>query len=181
MMGKREKTAQLKNAQRSLQSVEVDKETKYDISNLPINQQRFIQLYMTGQYSIRQLAEILDFAPSTLSQWLRREEVAGVVTEMQSDIHNQVSSQLKSLTVQAVTRLSELVDSNIDGVALQAVNTILDRAGHRSKQEININKTVTTFEEKMNTLMEGIDVEELEDLEEVVEYDYEDEDEEKTE
>lgn len=164
MMGAKEKTEQLKNAQRSLQSVELNSEEKYDVSSLPVNQQRFVQLYMTGQYSLRQLAEILDVAPETLSRWLRREDVAGVVTTMQGDIHNQVSSQLKSLTVQAVSRLSELVDSKIDGVALQAVNTILDRSGHRSKQEININKTVTTFEEKMNSLIEGIDVEDLEEL-----------------
>lgn len=163
-MGKKEKTRQLQNAQRSLNSVELDEGNSYDLSDLPMNQQRFVQLYMTGQYSIRQLAEILDCNPETLSRWLRREDVAGVIRQMQEDIHGQVSSQLKSLTVQAVTRLSELVDSKVDGVALQAVNTILDRAGHRTKQEININKTVTTFEEKMSSLLEDVDIEELEEL-----------------
>ena len=178
MMGAREKTDQLKNAQRSLKSVEPKSDTTYDISDLPINQQRFIQLYMTGQYSIRQLAEILDMEPNSLSRWLRRDDVSKVINQMQEDIHNQVSSQLKSLTTQAVSRLTQLVDSKVDGVALQAVNTILDRAGHRSKQEININKTVTTFEEKMNTLLEGVDVE---DLEEIEAYDDEDENEEEIE
>lgn len=162
----------MKNAQKSLKSVEPNQNHTYDISDLPINQQRFIQLYMTGQYSIRQLAEILDMEPESLTRWLRREDVSSVVRQMQEDIHNQVSSQLKSLTTHAVTRLSQLVDSKVDGVALQAVNTILDRAGHRSKQEININKTVTTFEEKMNNLLEGVDVEDLEEIE-----DYEEEDE----
>lgn len=173
-MANSQRTEQLKKSQRSLQSVETDPESKYEISVLPVHQQRFVQLYMTGQYSIRQLAEILDYNPQTLSKWMRDENVAGVIQRMQEDIHNQVSSQLKSLTVHAVTRLSNLVDSKVDGVALQAVNTILDRAGHRSKQEININKTVTTFEEKMSNLLEDVDIEDLEEveeLEEIVEYD----------
>ena len=53
------------------------------------------------------------------------------------------------------------MNSPIDGVALQAVKDVLDRAGHKSKQEIKIDKTVTTIEQKMKELIDStiIDVE----------------------
>jgi len=124
------------------------------IQALPPKMQRFIHLYMTGQYTINKLAQLLEVHPNTLSNWLKKQEVRDIINDMQQTTHEIVGIQLKSLTLQAVNKLGALTESPIDGVALQAVKDILDRAGHKPKQEIKIDKTVKTFEQKLYDLIE---------------------------
>lgn len=131
------------------------------ISDMPPKMQRFIHLYMTGQYTLNKLAQLLEVHPNTLSNWLRRQDVKDAIADVQTNVHDQVAIQLKTLTLKATEKLHKLIDSPIDGVALQAVKDVLDRAGHKSKQEIKIDKTVTTVEQKMKELIEStiVDVE----------------------
>lgn len=130
------------------------------ITTLPPKIQRFVHLYTTGQYSNAKLADLLEVHPNTILNWLKRKDVKQVIAELQESTHEMVGHQLKNLTVKAVNKLHQLIDSPIDGVALQAVRDVLDRAGHKSKQEIKIDKTVTTVEQKLKTLIdETIDAE----------------------
>ena len=124
------------------------------IQSLPPKMQRFVHLYLTGQYTINKLAQLLEVHPNTLSNWLKRQEVRDIISDMQQTTHEIVGIQLKSLTLQAVNKLGALTESPIDGVALQAVKDILDRAGHKPKQEIKIDKTVKTFEQKLYDLID---------------------------
>lgn len=122
--------------------------------------QRFVQLYMTGQYTLNKLAQLLELHPNTLSNWLKRKEIKDIIIDMQQTTQDVVQIQLKNLTLKAVNKLSDLVDSPIDGVAMQAVKDILDRSGHRPMQEIKIDKTVRTYEQKLNEIIsQTIDVE----------------------
>jgi transposase-like protein len=131
------------------------------IMSLPPKMQRFVHLYMTGQYTINKLAQLLEVHPNTLSNWLKRRDVRDVISDLQETTHDMVAIQLKTLTLTATNKLGELINSPIDGVALQAVKDVLDRAGHKTKQEIKIDKTVTTIEQKMKELVDAtiIDVE----------------------
>lgn len=127
---------------------------------LPTKVQRFIHLYLTGQYTLAKLAQLLEVHPNTVGKWLKNSDVQTVISEMQQTTHDIVSAQLKSLTMSAVNKLQDLINSPIDGVALQAVKDVLDRSGHKSKHEIKVDKTVTTFEQKLGDLIENtIDVE----------------------
>ena len=137
-----------------VQSEEVIEETNA-ISVLPPKMQRFVHLYMTGQYSLNKLAQLLEVHPNTLSNWLKRADVRDIITDMQKTTHDVVGIQLKALTLKAVTKLGALTDSPIDGVALQAVKDILDRGGHKPKQEIKVDKTVTTMEQKFKELVDA--------------------------
>lgn len=143
---------------------EEPEEESLAITVLPPKMQRFVQLYMTGQYTLNKLAQLLEVHPNTLGHWLKRKDVREIITDMQQTTHDVVGIQLKALTMKAVNKLGALTDSPIDGVALQAVKDILDRSGHKAKQEIKIDKTVTTFEQRLNNLVEEtiIDVEEVE-------------------
>jgi transposase-like protein len=110
---------------------------------------------MTGQYTNAKLAQLLEVHPNTLGNWLKRKDVQQVITEMQETTHLMVANQLKNLTLKATDKLGELISSPIDGVALQAVKDVLDRGGHRIKQEIKVEKTVTTYEQKLNNLIDA--------------------------
>lgn len=125
------------------------------ITTLPPKMQRFIHLYMTGQYSHNKLAQLLDVHPNTILNWSKRKDVQECINDLQEATHVMVSTQLKNLTLQATNKLQELINSPIDGVALQAVKDVLDRAGHKTKQEIKIDKTVTTVEQKMKQLIDS--------------------------
>lgn len=136
--------------------VQTIEEKESNITLLEPKMQRFIHLYMTGQYTLVKLADLLDVHPVTLGRWLKRPDVKAMITEMEQDTHNMVAIQLKSLTNKAVTKLSNLVDSPIDGVALNAVKDILDRSGHKPKQEIKVDKTVTTYEQRLQSLINDV-------------------------
>lgn len=136
----------------SLQSEEIVN----PLADMPPKMQRFIHLYMTGQYSLNKLAQLLEVHPNTLGNWLRRSDVKNAIAEMQNITHEVVSNQMKALTVKAMERMRELMDSPIDGVALQAVKDVLDRAGHKPKQEVKKEVTVRTFEQKLNDLIDEV-------------------------
>lgn len=146
------------NEVRNIQNVQSDELVETSevptIHALPPKMQRFIHLYMTGQYTLSKLAQLLEVHPNTLGKWLKRKDVRDIISDMQQTTHDVVAMQLKNLTLKGVDKLSKLMDSPIDGVALQAVKDVLDRAGHKSKQEIKIDKTVRTFEEKLNDLID---------------------------
>lgn len=140
----------------TLQTFEEEVESvENPLANMPPKMQRFLHLYMTGQYSINKLAQLLELHPNTLHNWMRRKEVKNAITEMQGVTHDVVSNQMKAMTLKAMERMRELMDSPIDGVALQAVKDVLDRAGHKPKNEIKVDKTVTTVEQKMKELIES--------------------------
>ena len=136
--------------------LEVVNESKYDITSLQPKMQRFIHLYITGEYTLQKLADLLQVHPNTLSNWLKREDVKGIINEMQETTHDIVAIQLKALSTKASARLSNLMDSPLDAVALQAVKDVLDRSGHKAKQEIKVDKTVITFEQKLNQLIDNV-------------------------
>lgn len=140
------------------------------ISKLTAKQQRFIHLYMTGQYTLQKLSQLLEVHPNTLGNWLKRKDVQEVITDMQATTHQIVGVQLKAMSSKAITRLGDLLDSPIDGVALQAVKDVLDRGGHKPKQEIQVDKRVVTFEEKLSRLIDDtLEVTPEEDIIDMVE------------
>lgn len=129
------------------------------IFQLEPKQQRFIQMYMTGNYSLPKIAELIGIHVNTARKWMKKPEIANALQEAQHEIHKQVEYQLKAMTIKATHKLSDLIDSPIDGVAMQAVKDVLDRGGHKTVNEIKVDKTVTTIEQKWkdlaDTLIEG--------------------------
>lgn len=134
------------------------------IHKLEPKQQRFIQLWLTGNFTNAQLAGMLEVHPNTIGNWLKKPEIKSALEEAQMEIHEQVAMQIKSMTIKATQKLNQLIESPMDAVALQAVKDVLDRGGHKTKNEIKVDKTVTTIEEKMKTLIDSTipDIEYLE-------------------
>ena len=127
--------------------------------------QRFIQLYMTGNFTLAKISQLLEIHPNTAGKWLKREDVQNAIAEAQGDIHKQVQMQITANTVKAVSRLNTLMDSTIDAVALQAVKDVLDRGGHKPKNEIKVDKTVTTIEQRFKDIIDATIDAEFEEVE----------------
>lgn len=126
------------------------------IVDLPNKMQRFIHLYVTGMYTLKAIGELLDVTPTTVGSWLKNEKVRLIINSMQESTHDIVNAQLKAMSLKAMTKLNELIDSPIDGVALQAVKDVLDRGGHKPRQEIKVDKTVTTIEQRLSELIDDV-------------------------
>lgn len=134
-----------------------------DITTLSAKQQRFIHLYITGQYKLPQLAELLGVHYNTIQGWLRRDDVRQFITSYQEEEHDLIELAIKQQRLRAIQKVTELIDSPIDGVALSACKDILDRSGHKSIQKVEKKVEITTFEQKMKELLDVIDVSDYEE------------------
>ncbi len=70
--------------------------------------------------------------------------------------HEMIDVQIKAMRMKAIEKMNELMDSPIDGIAFQACKDILDRTGHKAKNEIKVDKTVKTIEMQLNDLAENL-------------------------
>lgn len=127
-----------------------------DLTLLEPKLQRFVHLYLTGKYNHRQLAEMLEVHENTINKWLRRDDVKTSIREYQSLEHEMFDIQIKSMRMKAIEKMNELMDSPIDGIAFQACKDILDRTGHKAKNEIKVDKTVKTIEVQMQELADEL-------------------------
>lgn len=127
-----------------------------DITVLDPKQQRFIHLYLTGAYTNTQLAQLLDIHINTVYTWLKRDDVQNIIEELQREEHKMVEARLKSMRNKALEKMNDLMDSPIDGIAFQACKDVLDRTGHKAKNEVKVEKTVKTIEMQLKDLADDI-------------------------
>ena len=127
-----------------------------EITILEPKLQRFVHLYLTGQYNQTQLAQMLEVHKNTVQGWLKREDVNVAIKEYQAMEHEMIDVQIKAMRMKAIEKMNDLMDSPIDGIAFQACKDILDRTGHKAKNEIKIDKTVKTIEMQLNDLANEI-------------------------
>lgn len=118
--------------------------------------QRFVHLYLTGQYNQTQLAQLLEVHKNTINGWLKREDVNMAIKEYQAMEHEMIDVQIKAMRMKAIQKMNDLMDSPIDGIAFQACKDILDRTGHKAKNEIKVDKTVKTIEMQLKDLADDI-------------------------
>ena len=118
--------------------------------------QRFVHLYLTGQYNQTQLSHLLEVHKNTINSWLKREDVNIAIKEYQAMEHEMIDVQIKAMRMKAIEKMNELMDSPIDGIAFQACKDILDRTGHKAKNEIKVDKTVKTIEMQLSDLAENL-------------------------
>ena len=127
-----------------------------EITLLEPKLQRFVHLYLTGQYNQTQLAQMLEVHKNTVQGWLKREDVNVAIKEYQAMEHEMIDVQIKAMRMKAIEKMNDLMDSPIDGIAFQACKDILDRTGHKAKNEIKVDKTVKTIEMQLNDLANEI-------------------------
>lgn len=147
-------------------AMEIDEVENTLILKLSPKAQRFVHLYVTGQYSNSKIADLLNVHVNTIFNWMRSNTVKEAIADMQAVNHEMVATRMKGMTSKAMQRMAELMDSPIDGVALQAVKDVLDRSGHKQETKITVDKTVRTFEQKIADVIEAtISEDDIDDVE----------------
>jgi len=125
---------------------------------LPPKQQRFVHLYLSGAYTIPEIAELLNVSPSAVRKWLYKTEVKELIKVLQQEEDEIVKQSLKALRLRAMYKMADLLNSKVDGIAWQAAKDILDRTGHKpaSEKKVNVGGTVT-FEQQIRQLAAEIE------------------------
>lgn len=113
---------------------------------------RLIMMYLTGMYTNNQIAKTIGVANNTISIWLQQPAVMAVIKELQRREFDVIDSKLKSMRYKALDTMDDLLDSPIDQVRYSVSKDILDRTGHKAKQEIAVDKTVTNIEQQLKDL-----------------------------
>lgn len=130
------------------------------IANLEPKYRRLINLYISGAYTISQIATTIGVAPNTVRAWLAKPEVKEAVNAYQLEETDLVTQGLKALRLKAMHKMSDLVDSNVDGIAWQAAKDILDRTGHKAVQKKEVDIEIKTFEQQLMEVMnDAVDAE----------------------
>lgn len=113
-------------------------------------QQRFIHLYLSGQYTIKQTAELLNMSVSGVRAWLKNPDIKAIIDEIQAEEDDIVRQGLKAIRLSALYKMQNLLNSPVDGIAYQAARDILDRTGHKAptKQETKVDVAIT-FEQQL--------------------------------
>lgn len=133
-------------------------------SNLTPGQQRFVNLYVTGQYKNVELARLLDISTTTINNWLNIKEVQTLITEYQAQEHENTKKKLNSLTDSAVNTMMDLLSSPVEAVRLQASKDILDRTGFKQATKMEVKKEVFNYEASLSQLLDIVDEEDVAEL-----------------
>lgn len=141
----------------NLINVEDDEEFNYlsDLQNFSARKQKAIMLFLSGVCTSAKVAQMIGLkSPNTVYKWLGEPEVKAYIQKYQEAENKIVDSNMKAMRTKAMETVYKLMDSDTDQVALAAAKDILDRTGHKPKQEITKNVTVTTFEKKLGNLID---------------------------
>lgn len=110
---------------------------------------RAVQLFLAGNHNRVEIADVLDVSANTVGKWLRDPDIKKYMEEFQREEANIMKCKIQASTSAALDKMVGLLDSPIDGVALQAAKDLLDRGGFKPKQEIKKEVIVKTFEQQL--------------------------------
>ncbi|MGL4774545.1 MAG: hypothetical protein ACRC2K_13370 [Clostridium sp.] len=143
---------------RSLQKKEARSIKK--INNKAILKQRFVQLYVSGFYTNKQIADILMISEASVRTLLKQPDVMDLILEYANEEKQIIDTRIKAMRFKAVDVMNELMDADDDNIKLSAAKDILDRAGHKADSNSNVNINVS-YEQQLGSLIEGVSFEEL--------------------
>lgn len=132
---------------------------------------RFINLYLSGLYSKKQMAQLLGVNTNTLRKWELQPDVQDVITFLQEREFTVIDNRLKQMRNKALDVMGDLMENAVmETVRFNAAKDVLDRTGHRATQQIKVDKTVKNVEEQLKVLNEfDFDKAEVIDVDDILE------------
>jgi transposase len=128
--------------------------TKFSSNN--VLKHKLVHLYVSGRFTNTQIARMIGVHPGTITRWLAQDEIKDMIERYQVQEGIIVDSSLKALRMKAINKMSELMDSDNDLVALQATKDVLDRTGHKAVEKKEI-KVEMTYEERIKNILQGVE------------------------
>lgn len=125
--------------------------------------QKIMHLWCTGQYTKKQIAQILNTTDQTVTKYLTDERVQGAITEYQKQETKLIEQTLKASRNKAMETMMELLDSGDDKIRFQASKDILDRGGFMATQKKEVTVQHKTFEQQLDELIADVDYEDVGD------------------
>lgn len=118
---------------------------------------RIVQLFVTGQYTQKEIANIIGKHPNTVSKYLRHPDVVEMINRYQQEETMLVDQTIKGVRLKAAHKMAELLDADNEMVQWQSARDILDRTGHKADNKSTVNINVRSFEEKLGDLLDNIE------------------------
>lgn len=123
-----------------------------DLTDSPLKRplaQKIMQLWCTGIYTKREIANILNTTVTTVNKYLRDERVLEAIDHYQKVETQLVDQNIKAMREKAMKTINELMDSDDDKVRYQASKDVLDRTGHLATMKKEVTITHKSFEEQL--------------------------------
>ena len=98
-------------------------------------QKKCIELLVEGQMTQREIAQAINITEKTISVWKSE-------TEFSSELENATRLSIRSLAAKAKNIMANLLNSDSDNVRFQAAKDILDRAGFKPQEKIEVSKSI---------------------------------------
>lgn len=121
-----------------------------------ILKEKVMHMFLSGNYTQRQIAMELNIHPMTVHKILSEPQIREAIEVYQQEEDAIITSSLKAIRAKALNKTMELID-NADNEMVSAIliRDVLDRTGHKpvDKKEINVQMT---YEERLQELAKGI-------------------------
>lgn len=106
-------------------------------------QERCIFLMVTTSKTQKQIAKEIEVAERTISDWKKDQE-------FKDEIKKQMNNNFGSLAIEAQKELAKLLKTKNEKVKIQAIKDILDRAGYKPKEQIEVSKNTSEITEEID-------------------------------
>lgn len=165
------------DSENNLLTVQEDDESMYSlipkeyIEGMSPAKLRFINLYLSGLYTKKQMGQLLGVNAATLRKWELQSDVQNVIEFLQNREFKVIDNRLKQMRNKALDVMDDLMSNAVmETVRYNAAKDVLDRTGHKAAQQIKVDKTVKNIEEQLKTI-DGFDFDKSEviDVEDILE------------
>lgn len=135
------------------------------IANKNIMKQRLVQLYVSGYYSLNQIASMLMVSRATINKLLKEPEIIEMVIAYQDEEKQMIDTRLKALRLKATETISDLMESDDDNIRLSVAKDVLDRTGFKAKDKVEMDVNIS-YEQQLQQLIEGVEYTEYQEVNE---------------
>lgn len=134
------------------------------IGQKPALQRKLVHLYLSGNYTTRQMGQIIGVSHNTIARWLREPQIREAIEKYQQEEDMIVNASLKALRMKAIQKASELLDADNEMVQSIMVRDVLDRTGHKAVEKKEVTHNIT-YEQRIQMLLNCDDEKEIENVE----------------
>ena len=127
---------------------------------LNAKQRKAVELQVYQGLSNVEVAKAVNVTPSTLSLWINHNELfIKILEEKTAQVERERRRRYKGAAQRAVNKLVGLLDSDNDKIALAACKDILDRAGDKPSDKVDLSGTLETAN-KLDSILRQLSDEE---------------------